>query len=149
MTLFSGFSSGFDTTMTKNALGFTSPGTPNPGSLYAALYSVAIGNAKVVSTEWSTSGTAYARQSFGIGASNWTLNAFVAGTGVVATNANQVSFAALTGGSAINLDSVGFIDAVSGAGTVGLVFFADVTIFSVAVGIQVAFFVGDVSWTLN
>jgi hypothetical protein len=149
MTLFSGFSSAFDTNVTKNVLGFTSPGTIIPTAIYSALYSTAIGNAKVVNTEWSTSGTAYVRQSFGIGASNWTLSAFVAGTGVVVTNANQVTYSGLTGGSPINLNSVGFIDASSGAGTLGLIFFADVTTFSVAVGVQVAFFVGDVSWTLN
>jgi hypothetical protein len=156
MTLFSGFSSGFDTNVTENILGWTSPPSIAPAALYALLTSTAIGSAKVLTGEWTTgtgsAGSNYVRQSFGIGSANWTLNAFVASTGVVATNKNQVTFPATNGTGAINLDSVGFIDASSGAGTLGLIFFADVTIYSVVVGIQVAFFGTsggpDVSWTL-
>ena len=157
MTLYSGLSSGMDTNVTGEILGFTAGTYPvNPAALYALCTVTAIGSAKVISGEWTTAagsaGAAYIRQSFGIGTSNWTLNTFVALTGVIATNKNQVTFAATNGTAALNLASVGFIDASSGAGTLGLLFFADVTIYSVPVGVQVAFFGTsggpDVTWTL-
>jgi hypothetical protein len=146
----SGLSSPSDTTVIKSVLGFTSGAFAVPTAMGISLHSSAIGTSNVLASEWANGGAANtnytSRLSIGVGASNWSLAAFVAGTGVVASNAVQVSFGALTGTGG-TLVAVGFNDSLTIGGG-NLLFFADVTSQAVATGIVVAFFIGDCLFTL-
>jgi hypothetical protein len=146
----SGLSSPTDTNVIKTVLGFTGTPFTTPTAMGISLHSAALGTAKVLASEWVNGGalnTNYtSRLSVGVGTSNWSIAAFVAGTGVVASNSQQVSFAALTG-TGSTLVAVGFNDSLTIGGG-NLLFFADVTSQAVATGIVVAFFIGDCLFTL-
>ena len=144
----------YDQGAMKYSLGFVTTNLPaTPTTVAISLHSSVIGTAKVLTGEFTQTSTGYVRikagtSSNGQDSANWTVAAFVAGTGVVATNATQVSFAAAAGaGWPINLLAVGFFDTTT-YNTGNLLWFADVTSQAIAVGIIVAFFIGDVSLTL-
>jgi hypothetical protein len=145
-----GLSAGLDSSVLKTILGFVSGQFTAPTVCGISLHSAALGTAKVIASEWSNGGAANtnytARLSVGVGTSNWTVAAFAAGTGCIATNSVQVAFTALTG-TGNNVVAVGFNDSLTiGAGT--LDWFADVTSTAIAAGIIVQFNVGDISLTL-
>ena len=146
----SGVGASLDSTILASVLG-NAAGTlvVSPG-MFGALYKTAvIGNAKSGGTEWTTSDTTnYARLSFGVGTANWSIAAFVSGTGCVGTNINQVAFGSYISGSASqSIFSVGFNSLLSGAGT--LLWFADLgSAQTVTPGIIVQFNAGDASCTL-
>lgn len=145
-----GLSAGLDSSVLKTILGFVSGQFTAPTVCAISLHSGPIGTAKVITSEWSNGGAANtnytSRLTVGVGTSNWTVAAFVAGTGCVATNAAQVAFSALTG-TGNNVVSVGFNDSATiGAGN--LDWFADVTSTAIAAGIIVQFNIGDISLTL-
>lgn len=145
-----GLSAIYDQGAVKYSLGFATTNLPaKPTGIWASLHTAAIGTAKVLASEWPTTNTNYARLSFGVDTTNWTVAAFVAGTGVVGTNAVQQAFAAASGSAfPLNILAVGLEDLVTiGAGN--LLWFADITSQSVASGIIVQFNVGDISLTLN
>jgi hypothetical protein len=151
----SGLSSPADTSVLSTILGFTS-GTYAGGTIVAiSLHTAQLGTAKVTASEWTTTNSGYARiyagtSGTGGGTNNWTLAAFVAGTGVVASNKTQVSFPAATGSAyPITLFSVGFWDNLT-VGSGNLDWFADLASSqSIALNIIVAFFVGDITFTLQ
>jgi hypothetical protein len=159
---YSGIGAQADTGFMKYSLGISGLNA-SPNSLYFALFGNfsgtggALGSSKSGYTnEWTSTGssvdTAYVRTlagtgNSGVGATEWTVAAYVNGTGVVATNATQVTFAAVTG-SPVYLASVGLVDS-SSYGTGNVWWMADLaTPFQVAVGIQIAFYISDVSLTL-
>ncbi len=122
------------------------------------LHTVAFGNNKVAVSEWTQTNWNYVRiaagtNGTGIGTASWSVAAFVASTGVVAQNNTQVAFTAASGtASPVALATVGFFGGTTpltyGSGT--LLFFADLqTSQNIASTIIVAFFVGDISFTLN
>jgi hypothetical protein len=158
---YTGIGAGIDTGLMKHSLGITSI-TASPASLYFALFGSyaganPIGSAKSgYANEFTSTGssvdTAYVRTlagtgNSGVGAVEWTVNAYVNGTGSVATNATQVTFAAVTG-SPIYLCSVALVDSATwNAGNIW--WMADLTTqYQVVVGIQIAFYIGDVLLTL-
>ncbi len=149
----SGLSSPQDTALMNHQLGVTTYTAPT--TIAIALHSVAFGNNKVSGNEWTQTTNNYVRiaagtASSGIGATSWNVAAFVAATGVVAQNATQVSFAPYSGTpNPQTLATVGFFNTlVYNSGT--LLFFADLgATQSIASTIIVAFFVNDISFTLN
>src|ERR1700759_2932862 len=125
-----GLSAIYDQGFVKYSLGFSTTNLPaTPTAIGISLHSSAIGTAKVSASEWTNGGAANtnytARLSIGVGTSNWTIAAFVAGTGCIATNSVQVAFSALTG-TGNNVVSVGFNDNLT-IGSGALLWFADVT----------------------
>ena len=149
-----GLSAWSDQSVLYTILGFASGGYGVPAGCYISLHDGAIGNPKVPVSEWVNGGalnTHYtariaAGTTTGLDSANWTITAFAAGTGVIAKNTNQVQFAALTG-TGNNILSVGFWDSAT-IGSGNMDWFADVASQAVAPGIIVAFFSGDISFTL-
>ncbi len=151
-----GLSAIYDQGAVKYSLGFATTNLPTkPAAIAISLHSSAIGTAKVSASEWTNGGAANTnyttRASVGIDSTNWTVAAFLAGTGVVANNANQVQMfggAGLTG-TGNNIVAVGLQDSATiGAGN--LLWFADITSQAVATGIIVQFNAGtDITLTLN
>ena len=137
----------------NHQLGITSYTMPTVITI--SLHTAQLGTAKVSASEWTTTNSGYARiyagtNGTGIGSASWSVAAFVSGTGVIATNATQVSFPAASGSAyPITLYSVGFWNNIT-VGSGNLLFFADLgTSQSIASTIIVAFFVSDISFTLN
>lgn len=150
----SGLSSPQDTALMNHQLGITTY-TP-PTTIAISLHTgTGFGNAKVAANEWTQTNWNYVRiaagtNGTGIASASWSVAAFASGTGVVATNATQVSFAAASGSATPQtLATVGFFNTlVYNTGT--LLFFADLAASqSISSTIIVAFFVGDISFTLN
>lgn len=135
-----GLSATVCTSIGKSVLGFTSGTYAIPTVCAIALHTLPLGTSKAFANEWTTTNTNYARITIGVGASNWILASFVAGTGVVFGNAVQVQSAAATSGSAfpINLEAVSFNDSATvGAGNMD--WFADVATVSVPTGQTIQF----------
>jgi hypothetical protein len=136
----SGLSATVCTALGKNLLGFSSGTFVTPTVCAIALHTAALGTAKAFASEWPTVNTNYARITIGVGATNWILNAFLAGTGTVFGNAIQVQSAAATAGTAfpLNLSAVSFNDSATvGAGNMD--WFADVSTVSVPTGQTIQF----------
>jgi hypothetical protein len=151
----SGLSSGQDTALITHQLGTTSYALPT--TIAIALCTVAFGNPKVFGNEFTTVNSNYARipagtggTALGVGAANWSIAAFLAGTGVVATNLTQVSFLAASGAVGTQtLATVAFTSSTTYGGG-SLLFFADLlTTQGIASTIIVAFFTSDITFTLN
>jgi hypothetical protein len=147
----SGLSAGQDLALMNHQVGISQ--NTIPGFIYISLHTAQLGNNKVAASEWTTVNSGYARilagtNGSGIGAGAWSVAAFANGTGVVATNATQVAFPAASGSAyPITLFAVGFFSAITAG---NLLFFADLaTSQSIASTIIVAFFVNDISFTLN
>ena len=117
------------------------------------MHSGLIGQFKTIANEWVNGGplnTNYtSRLSAGIGASNWNVTSFVAGTGCVASNANQLAFfgTGLTGTGNV-VYAIGFNDSATIGGG-NLDWFADFpATASVPPGMIVQFNVGNIQMTL-
>jgi hypothetical protein len=151
----SGLSTGQDTALMTHQLGTTSYALPTTIAIALSTNSGGLGNAKAFASEFTTVNSNYARiyagtSANGVGSSNWTIGAFIASTGVIASNLTQVSFLAASGSAGTQtLTSVCFMSSLTYASG-NLLFFADLgTSQAIAVTIIVAFFVGDISFTLN
>jgi hypothetical protein len=130
-----------------------------PTTIAIALVTTAIGNNKVFvnANEFTQVSSNYVRiaagtggTALGVGSANWSIAAFVASTGVIATNLTQVSFLAASGAAGTQtLATVAFTSSLTYNGG-ALLFFADLAATqAIAVTIIVAFFVSDISFTLN
>ena len=146
-----GLSAIYDQGVVKYSLGWTVTNLPaTPTNIGVSLHSGAIGTNKVSVTEWTSGANAntnyLVRLSMGVGSANWSVAAFVAGTGVVAGNAVQQAFFSPGGltGTGSNILAVALQDALAvGAGN--LLWFADISSQAVATGIIVQFNTGSPS----
>lgn len=146
-----GLSAIYDQGLVKYSLGFATTNLPTkPAAIGISLHTTAIGTNKVSTGELPSAGGGYSnyttRLTAGIDSTNWTVAAFVAGTGVVATNAIQLAFPSVSG-TGFNLLAVGLQDSLTIAAG-NLLWFADITTQAVASGIIIQFNPGDISLTL-